>query len=163
MCTNVDGFEHLASLMVRKAERLRCYGGAIPGEEGIDYEVSAKPWMTTPIFFQWLQRFDACIGCTQGRKALLSLDYCSTHSVITIPPHLLSVQEEFLPKSITPILQSIDLGVRACLKNRYKHLLAQRAVDLLETGISDNLYKTDLRTAAMWVYNVWSRILNDII
>ena len=47
LCTNVDGSKHLAPLMIGKAQRPRCFGSATPGEEGIDYELNAKAWMTT--------------------------------------------------------------------------------------------------------------------
>ena len=95
-------------------------------------------------------------------KLFYLIDNCSAHGVNTTLPWLLNVHVEFLPKNTTPILQVLDLEVIACLKNRYKRLLAQRAADLLETEISDNLCKIDLRTAAMRVYDVRSRIQNDI-
>ena len=62
-----------------------------------------------------------------------------------------------------PLLQPLDLGVIACVKNQYKNMVAERAVNLLDAGYIDDPYKIDIRMAGMWIYDIWSRLQHDII
>ncbi len=163
VCTNVDGSESLPPLLVGRARRPRCFGR---GEEEVlnfEYDYGEKGWMNTMIFTRCLYRFDARIGSTPGRKVLLFIDNASAHGTIDNLPTLNHIHIEFLPKRTTSILQPLDLGVIACLKSRYKRKVAQRAVDLIEDGHSEMLYRIDLKLAGIWVQDLWSRIQNEII
>ena len=51
----------------------------------------------------------------------------------------------------------------ACIKKRYKQKVAARAVDLIEGGELNNLYKVNIRQAGLWVYDIWARVENDVI
>lgn len=70
------------------------------------------------------------IGQTPKRRALLFIDNASTHGTPTLQDILLHTRVEFFPKNTTPLLQPLDLGVMSCVKRRYKHRIAQRAVYL---------------------------------
>ena len=70
---------------------------------------------------------------------------------------------ESLPKNTTPILQPLNLGIIASIKKRYKHLIAQRAVDLVDSGHYDSIYKVDIRLAGHWIYEIWEQLQNDLI
>ena len=72
-----------------EARRPRCFQGLSGAELGLDYESGAKAWMNSAIFFDWLQRFDAMIGQTPGRCALLFVDNASSHGT---PTHLSELQ-----------------------------------------------------------------------
>ena len=38
-----------------------------------------------------------------------------------------------------------------------------RAAELIEGGTLENLYNVDLKTDIPWVYNIWFRLVNDVI
>ena len=95
------------------------------------------------------------IGQTPGRRALLFVDNASPHRTPKNLPPLLHTHPEFLPKNTTPLLQPLDLGVIACVKNQYKSMVTKRAVNLLDAGYIDNPYKIDMRITGMWIYNIF--------
>ena len=102
-------------------------------------------------FFMWLQQFDDHIVRTPGRNVLLFVDNCSAHGAPTNLPELRHIRIDFLLKNTTSILQPVDLGVIAWIKLRYKQMIVQHAVDLIDGVQSEHLYKVDLRLAGMSV------------
>ena len=87
------------------------------------------------------------IGQTSGRLALLFVDNASSHGTPTNLLPLQHIQLEFLPKNTTPLLQTLDLGMIACIKKSYKSMIAKWAVNLIDSGYIDNPYKVDIRMA----------------
>ena len=57
----------------------------------------------------------------------------------------------------------MDAGVIACVKKRYKRKFVEQAVDLLDSGVFENLYDTDLYRAITWIYDIWYRIQPTLI
>lgn len=115
------------------------------------------------LFFQWLVQFDMYIGKTPGRQVVLLLDICSAHGTIEILPSLGNVHILFLPKNTTARLQPLDAGVIATIKKRYRRRVMKRAVDLIELGITENLYNTDIRLASQNIYEIFNALDNSII
>ena len=113
--------------------------------------------------FGCLQRLDAMIGQTLDRCALLFADNVSSQGAPTNLPLLQHIKLEFLPKNTTSLLQPLDLGMIACIKKRYKSLIAKRVVNLVDSGYIDNLYKVDIRTAGIWIYHICARLQLDVI
>ena len=163
ICTNFHGLENIPPLMVGRGCRPRCFGEIDAKEFGIDYYVGGKGWMNASIFHRWLQRFDTYVSRTPGRRALLFIDNAPVHWNIYNIPQLQNLHVEFLSKRTTAILQPLDIGVIASIKKRYKHKVAQRAVDLIDAGHSEGLHRIDLKLAGLWVYDIWERIQNDIV
>ena len=56
VCMNVDGFERLPSLIIGLAIRPRFYRSSGPNELELYYYYSTKAWMTSEIFYQWLNQ-----------------------------------------------------------------------------------------------------------
>ena len=149
--------------MIGKARRLPCLGGLSGTELGLDYESGAKAWMISAIFFVWLQRFDVVIGQAPGRRDILFVDDASSHGTPTNLPELQHTKLEFIPYNTTPLLQRLDLGMVACIKKSYKSIIANKAVNLVDSGYLDSPYKIDIRMAGMWIYDIWTRLQHDII
>ena len=160
---NVDDTEFMPPLMIGKACRPCCFGGADPSELGLEYDYAGKAWINTTIFFRLLKRFDSNITHTPNRKVSLFIDNCTARGSTTNLPELPHVRVELLPKNTTSILQPLDQRVIACVKQRYKQLTVQRAVDMIDAGHTENLYKIGLLLARIWVYDIWERMHNDII
>ena len=162
-CINADGSERIAPLVIGRALNPRCFGGRARWRYGIDYHSSKKAWMTRALFFNWLERFDAYIASTPGRRVLLVLDNCSAHGDIRNLPTLLHVQVLSLPKGTTARLQTLDAGIVASIKKRYRLHQISRAVDLIESGITKSLYDFDMKMASQSIYNIWHKQESDKI
>ena len=111
--------------------------------------------MNIIIFHQWLFRFNAAVSATRRTRMLLLLDNASAHGHVSSLPVLPHVNVYFLPKKTTAILQPMDARVIACVNKRYKRKLVEHAVDLLDSGVFENIYDTDLHRAITWIYDTW--------
>ena len=89
-------------------------------ELGFDFHANKKAWMTTALFFNWLQRFDNYVGNQEGRRVALLIDNCSAHGSIETLPVLYNVDVIFLPPKTTSKLQPLDTGIIVALKLRYR-------------------------------------------
>lgn len=163
MCTNSDGSERFPPLMIGKARQPRCFGGATGAQLGFDYDNGGKAWMTIAIFHRWFQRFDSYIARTPGREVILFIDNASSRGNSDNRPQLRHVRIVFLPKNTTSILQPMDQGVIASMKVPYKKKVVKRAVDLTESGVTENLYRIDLRVAATWVNTIWHKMEGEVV
>lgn len=163
LCSNMNGTDKVNPLIVGRSRNPRCFGGRSGTELGFDYDYSGKAWMTSEIFFGWLERFDAFIGITAGRKALLLLDNASCHGRIDHLPLLHNVKVFFLPKCTTSILQPLDLGIIGSVKKRYQLKMSQRAVDIIDSGGIDQLYKVDIKQACVWMNEIWEQTSTEVI
>lgn len=159
----MDGTENVLPLMIETAMHPRCFGELTPNEHGLDYDFREKAWMNTPIFFRWLELFNASMARKPGRRVLLFVDNASVHGKKNSLPRFEHVRVVFLPKNTTSILQPLDLGVIACVKMRYKNRILNRAVDLIEGGYDGDPYRIDLRLASLWIYEIWEQMENEII
>ena len=57
----------------------------------------------------------------------------------------------------------MNLETVACIKQKYKQRVKQRAVDLIDSGVTQDICKVDVRLAGFWVYEMWERIVSVII
>ncbi len=69
---------------------------------------------------------------------------------------------EILPPRTTPIIQLLDAEVIACIKRRYHQRLTMSSVDLVDSGVSENIYQVNLRMTIDWLYDIWQRLDNSI-
>lgn len=61
-------------------------------------------------------------------------------------------------KKTTLILQPIDQGLISSMNKRYKMNVVKRAVNFIESGVTENLYWIDVRVAETWVNLIWQDI-----
>ena len=137
VCTNADGSERMRPMVIGRSKKPRCFGQFLPSEYGFYNRNNKKAWMNKLLFFEWLFCFDACIGSSTGRRAILLIDNCSGHGDISTIPELYHVHVLFLPKNTTSVLQPLEAGVIAAVKKEYRKQFSTRAVDLIESGITN--------------------------
>ena len=118
----------------------------------------SKEIVEEPNDFFSVVRFDSLIGSTPGRREVLLPDNCSAHENIDYLPTLLHVHVLFLPKNTTARLQPLDGGIIASLKKLYKKPQVQRAIHLIDNGITQNLYDYDIRIAVQNICEDWYRL-----
>ena len=116
VCSNPTSTEWLPPLVVGRARRTSCLGGAEPSNYGFDYAWFSKAWMNFAIFCEWLYRFEFYVSQTVGRKVLLLIDNAPSHGNVDSLPPLRNIQVYFLLARTTSLLQPLDLGVIASLK-----------------------------------------------
>ena len=91
------------------------------------------------------------------------MDNASSHGTTENLPTLQHVDIIFLPKNATFRMQPLDLGIIASVKYRYRGKQIERAVNLLDSGVRDDLYKTNIRTAISYVYDIWQGVDSSIV
>jgi hypothetical protein len=79
----------------------------------------------------FLRALDASFD-SLGRKILLFLDNCATHSPDTFS--MRNVKVVFYTPNCTSVLQPFDLVLMKCFKEVYRKQLVQRAVCLMDAG-----------------------------
>ena len=69
----------------------------------------------------------------------------------------------FLPARTKSRIQPFDAGIIGCLERRYRCRHLKRVIDLLEAGVTENLYRTDIHMAMKEMYDVWYRVEDSVI
>ena len=77
----------------------------------------------------------------------LLIDNASCRGRIENLLSLRNVKVLFLPKRTTFRVQPLDAAIIVCIKHRYRRRQLTRAVGLIETGASKNVYSADLYEA----------------
>ncbi len=90
------------------------------------------------------------------------VDNAIFHGTFENLPNLRNVQVHFFRKRKTSILQPLDLGVIAWIEKRYQRRMGDRAVDLIEQSVTENIYKVELKLAITWSYDIWYRLQNEV-
>ena len=57
----------------------------------------------------------------------------------------------------------MDAGAIVSIKKRYRRKQIDRAVDLLDSSITEDLYKTNLLVAIRTIYEIWYELDRSII
>ena len=94
---------------------------------------------------------------------MLLVDNASSHGQYSNSPILENFTIRLLPKKTIAILQPLDAGLIAIIKQRYLRRLMQHGVDLIEEELLRNIYQIDHRLAIDWVYDIYERIGNEAI
>ena len=127
------------------------------------YRSTPKTWMNQCSFFEWLRDFDAFIAQRPDRRVLLLVDNASCHGADGNLPDLMCTEVMFLPAGTTSRIQPLDAGIIGCLKRRYCCRQLKRAIDLLEEGVTESLYRTDIYIAMKEMYDVCYRVEDSAI
>ncbi len=161
-CCNADGTERLLPLVIGHAQSPRCFHGRQVGNGHFEYRSSPRAWRNQRLFFEWLMRFDVYIGQTNGRRVALLIDNASCYGSAETLPILQNVEVIFLPKRTTSRIQSLGAGIIACIKRRFRRRQVERAVDLIEEGVTESLYSIDLYNALILVSDIWFRMEGSV-
>ena len=84
----------------------------------------------------------------------LTIDNASSHGHIETLLTFHSVDVIYLPERTTSRLEPLDAGMIACIKHRYQLILLERAVYLIEDGITERVYAIYLSLALATIYNI---------
>jgi hypothetical protein len=108
--------------------------------------------MTLEIIRDLVCALDASFSAP-GRKILLFIDNCATHSPDTSP--LRNVKVLLTPPNCTSVIQPLALGLIKCFKQVYRKQLVQKAACLMDAGKGVQL-KTD-NSCEVWLHEEESR------
>ncbi|KAF0718814.1 Aste57867_1471 [Aphanomyces stellatus] len=165
---NSDGTDKRRLQIIGHAQRPRWLGRRNWFDLGVDYNGSAKGWMTSTIFFEWVSKFnDEMAG--QDRKVLLLVDNAPSHKVVS---EFSNVDVCFLPPNTTAFLQPLDAGIIAALKamikkRKVEHVLTKfdvlrRHHKTLGTTPSRkevaDIHVVDMETAVRWAKEAWDAL-----
>lgn len=162
-CTNGDGSEKFPLMAVGKVPKPSSFKGKTGAEHGFDYVHNKKAWVTSGLFFDWLDRFDSFIGSTTpNRKVALLVDNCNAHGTKETLPKLCHVEVIYFPLTAVSNKQAMKSGIVASLKARYKVWQYLRAIDELDAG-EQNIYAIDQLTAMNKVKDMWTSLPTGLI
>lgn len=153
-CCNKSGTEKRKVLIVGKSAKPRCMKNvhSLPCE----YTWSKKAWMTTPIFSNWLVKFNAEMK-RKNRKIILLIDNCTPHNET---PKLDCIRVEYFPPNCTAVLQPLDQGIIKAVKTRYRALLMKHILQ----GIDRNEEtKTNVKEAMEMIAGAWGDVSQTTI
>lgn len=156
-CCNADASERLPLMIIGTCKSPASFRGQLPDDLGFDYHHNTRAWMTSELFFDWLEKFDRRIGNELNRKVCLLLNYSPVHGRQDTLPKLNYTQLAFVP--ITPIgmTQPLDNGIITALKCRYRRRQLEQALDLLDIGL-DSIYAVDQLHAMRWIEQEWQKL-----
>lgn len=147
---NWTGSHKMRLLVIGKSANPRCFKNA--GDLPVDYVSNKKAWMTEAIFRNWLFKLDKEFFY-EGRKILLFIDNCPSHSKSSINHELKSVKLVYLPPNYTSKLQPLDAGIIQNLKHSYRKRILANSIRFME---ETNSRKTvDVLEAIRTVADAW--------
>ncbi|KAG6948220.1 hypothetical protein JG687_00015618 [Phytophthora cactorum] len=155
LTTNADGTDSLPVLFIGRAKKPRCFGKKTAAQLGYLYKKSAKAWMNTKIFQEWLLQLDKEMWAAQ-RHILLLVDNVSSHSLGNLV--LTNVKLQSFPPNTTTYLQPLDAGIIASFKAPFRSMQIDRAIDRFETGENvqgSSVCKIDQLKAMQWSSLLW--------
>ena len=103
-------------LVIGKSTKPHAFRNLRTDQIPVTWRHNEKAWMTSQLFTEWLQSFNAKMRCRR-RKALLFVDNAPSH------PHdsatFSHVKVVFLPATTTSVLQPLDQGIIQNVKQHY--------------------------------------------
>lgn len=116
-CANMSGTHKKKLLAIGNSLQPQCFKNQDLTKFLVDYKANKNAWMTSVFFEEWLRKWDTHIRKGKKNKIVLFVDQCAAH---TIPKGLKFIRVEFLLANTTCILQPMDQGVIANLKQNYR-------------------------------------------
>ena len=146
---NMTGEDKLDPLIIGKSANPRCFRGV--GHIPLPYTFSAKAWMTSQIWTEWINKFDHRIR-SKGKKIALVIDNCPAHPVVS---NLTNIEVFYLPPNTTSHTQPCDQGIIQALKLRYR---SQLLTTFLE-NLDDNLpFRVNVLDAIILLRAAWGDV-----
>lgn len=160
-CCNADGSEKLKLMVIGKRRDPRAFNKKTGAELGFDYYAHSKAYMTSSLFYKWLEKFQSYIARTPGRKVVLLVDDCSIYRREDRMPDMPNVNVVFLPSSPVKQVQPLAVVIPA-LKLRYRNYHMERVSDNVDAEVGQ-IYKVDILTALKWFKRAWTEIPVSLI
>lgn len=158
-CCNADGSQRLPLRFVGRLQKPRSFEGQTASQLGFDYCFNAKSWMTSTIFYEWLEQFNQEIAKQAGRKACLLVDKCSAHGKVETLPNLSCVSVVYIDDLETEAeVNTPQAEIVSAMKCRYRLRQMEQALSILEVGLPDmtKIYAVDQLQAMRWMAASWN-------
>ncbi|GAV05159.1 hypothetical protein RvY_15331 [Ramazzottius varieornatus] len=122
---------------------------------GFNYSYNKTAWMTTVIFEEYLDWFNALM-VKEERHILLLVDNFSGHNVASRP----NIELRFLPPNCTAKAQPCDAGIIKCLKDEYKKFLYKRVFTNMQyvSNVESFVKGLTIFDAVDWLVEAWKLV-----
>ncbi|GAV05059.1 hypothetical protein RvY_15245 [Ramazzottius varieornatus] len=122
---------------------------------GFNYSYNKTAWMTTVIFEEYLDWFNALM-VKEERHILLLVDNFSGHNVTSRP----NIELRFLPPNCTAKAQPCDAGIIKCLKDEYKKFLYKRVFTNMQhvSNVESFVKGLTIFDAVDWLVEAWKLV-----
>lgn len=127
------------------------------------YYCTDKAWIKTELCFEWLCIVDDHIGRAQNMRITLLVDNAKLHGKIGTLPILPHIDVIHLPANTTFRVQPLHSGVIANLRKRHRKQQLNKAIDLLEIGVTRKYYKTNIFLALEAMYEICNGLEPTVI
>lgn len=88
-------------------------------------------------------------------KDALYWSVLTAEHTVTLKPYLITAcARDFSPHNTSTRLQPFDARVIASVKKCFANLKIQKAVDLIDSDATENIYDCDLRPAILFIYHI---------
>lgn len=127
----------------------------------VEYDYSAKSWINSRIFCDWLERLNYEMA-QQKRTIALLLDNATCHNTeLTFS----NINLIYLPKNTTSLIQPCDQGIIKSFKTKYTNLLVQIIADddKNENNFTEYLKGYNILDVIYLVEKSWSDVSNQTI
>ena len=139
----------------------RCFGRVVDAGLCLYYESGKKVWMNSDNFIpiamadilHHRQNPRSVCFIIRGQRVIKRNFY----KHITIRTHSFRISTEEYQASFT----ALDLRMIACIKNRYKSMIAKRSMIYLASGYSETSYKIEIHEAGIWTCGILFRLQHD--
>lgn len=130
LCCNADGSENFELIFISTTQRSGAFKKKYGYKYGLDYHSNSKAWMTSNLFFDWLQRFDAYISWIPYLKFVLLIFNCSAHRLLETLSPLPRTMVIYLPPNTASKIQPCDAVIIAAMKANYRLFEIERSINL---------------------------------
>ena len=152
-------------IVIERYVRPRCLASLTNNKRpyGCWYYSNNKAWMTTDVLKEVLEKLSAKLK-RKGRKILLLMDNAPCH------PHNLAdtfsnITIKFLHKKTTSMTQSLDAGIIANWKVKYKKKLLRFVCSRVDgkKNASEIVKSVNVSLAIEWGKQAWDEVSSDLI
>ena len=153
VAANADGSDKRELLVIHKWKKPRALKNipVLP----VQYESNPSAWMTQLVFDAWLKKFNDDMK-RRNRKVALLLDNASSHKSYTMVGYS-NVEVVFMPANTTALVQPMDAGIIANIKQLYRKVVIHKLPDFMEDpenkdkSYEDMKKRIDIRKAIFWL------------
>lgn len=155
LCSNMDGSDKRAPLVIGRSDRPRCFRGSksVP----VKYMSHPKAWMTPLVFCNWLCDFNAHMA-EENRLVCLLVSRCAAHMVGDLS--LSNVRLCYVSTEGTSLPCPLNLGVVHRVKCAYRQSLIERL--LLNTRNAKDM-NVDVFESLQMLAEAWKSVKPAVI
>ena len=157
-CCNLTGSEKETPLVIGSSNCMHEFYGLDTDLLPVSWEIQENAWMTSDLFYKWLQLFDRKMK-TQGRKTLLWVENSPCHQ---FNGEVTSVRIMYYSR---PQLEPFYHGIVDAIKKSYRQMLLQAILTkrYQYDSLDKLLQSVTLLDACYWLHYSWDNITSEQI